>query len=121
MSIMMTAFSFYVLHAYRNNLIAYEACAVLLALIVVFLMMKINLGNPLLIYCGEHLFILFILQRIPMILLQKTIIAKNDYAYFVVCLLLTFILSAVFDKFVPKLWYGSFGKSLEKAYNKRFG
>ena len=120
MSILTVAFSFYILHAYRNNLIAYEACAVLFALFVVLMMMKITLGNPLLVYCGKHLFSLFILQRIPMILLQKTIVAKNDYVYFVVCLILTFILSAVFDKFVPVLWKKFIGDSITKAYAKRF-
>ena len=115
-SILAVICCFYTLHFYRNNLIAYECCALCLALFVVILMMKVSLNNPVLIYCGDHLFSLFILQRIPMTMLRYTSIAANDFIYFLVCLAITFVLSAAFDWVIPKIWI-----RLENLIQKRVG
>ena len=102
MTIAVTGAGFWTLHIYRNNLIAYESVAVCFSLLVILLTMKLAIRNPFLIYCGKHLFSLFILQRLPMLVLRGTFAASNDYIFFLVCLALTFMMSAVFDAVVPK-------------------
>lgn len=75
------------------------------ALIVVMVTMKISINNKPLNWCGKHLFGIFILQRIPMIILNEVGSVKiNVYLYFVLCLAITVLLTRLFDYFVDKLW-----------------
>lgn len=89
--------------AHWNRIAVYEAAAVAFALVTVLVMAKIRVRSPLLAYCGEHLFSLFILQRLPMIALDGSFLEQIPWLYFSVCLFLTFLLSAAFDRLVAKL------------------
>ena len=68
----------------------YAIGAVVFALVVVMFTMKMQLGNSLLEFAGKHLFGLYIMQRLPMALLQHTAIGANAYVYAVVCFLLMY-------------------------------
>ncbi|MBR3933211.1 MAG: hypothetical protein IKJ68_04820 [Clostridia bacterium] len=70
---------------------------------VVLFTMSVSFDNFVLRWCGNHLFEIFILQRIPMIIL-KNVGIMNDYIYlsFVICLAVTVILSILFKKYVVK-------------------
>lgn len=72
---------------------------------VVLLTMRITLKNRFLVWCGQNLFELYILQRIPMILLKQWGVATiNIYLYFVLCLTLTLFLVWPFKYITQKLW-----------------
>ena len=74
------------------------------AAVVVFTM-HITLKNKVLIWCGENLFEIYILQRIPMIVFKELGIGElNVYLYFVLCILVTLLLSLVFSFTVNKIW-----------------
>lgn len=72
---------------------------------VVLFTMHITLKNKILVWCGENLFELYILQRIPMILLKH--FGVNEISA-VLCAVLsaviTVLLAIVFKKYSNKLW-----------------
>lgn len=88
-----------------GNTPAYLLSNVVFTLIVVFLTMRFHMGNPILRWCGNNLFELYILQRIPMIVLKNIgILEINIYLYFVLCVLFTIILIKPFQYFSSLLW-----------------
>ena len=89
---------------YWSKLVVYGITSVLFALLIVMFTAKFQITNRFLAYCGEHLFSLFILQRIPMIALDNRPIEGHPYLYLLVCLALTFLMSAVFDNLTAKAW-----------------
>ena len=67
--------------------------------------MKICFCNNVLIWFGNHVFSVYILQRIPMIFLSKVGIAEKDKYFFLILVFLCTILGAiVFDYITPKMW-----------------
>lgn len=96
------------LRPYWASLKVYEIVSVLFAAVCVLITMKVQITNRFLAYCGEHLFSLFILQRLPMIAFNNSAIEKRTGLFFVVCLVMTLILSVAFDKFTAWLWNGLF-------------
>lgn len=104
-SLLILILGFMIAHKYWwKSLFCYELVSVLFALIIVVVTAKIKLTNPILTYAGRHVFSLYMLQRLPMLLLQKTKIANPVWLYFSVSLAITFVISALFDWIVPKLW-----------------
>ncbi len=82
-----------------------ELCMLFFTAFVVILSMHVSFHNKILMWCGQNLFGLYILQRIPMILFREIGLADfNIYLYFVVCLVVTVIIAWAFEKYVGKLW-----------------
>ncbi len=54
------------------------------------------IGNPILTWLGGYVFEIYILQRIPMILLEN--VAMNKYLYFAICVAITLVMAVVFKK-----------------------
>ena len=100
----MTVCGFLFAWEHRHNVWMYEAHSILFSLVLVLLSCKLQLHNRFLTYCGEHLFSLFILQRIPMILLKETPISQFLNVYFMLSLVATFAISWCFDKGFQKLF-----------------
>ena len=69
---------------------------------VVLLTMRLTVKNKVLIWCGQNLFELYILQRIPMILLRPW--GMNTYLYFIVCMVITVVMVWPFKFITDKLW-----------------
>lgn len=92
------------------NLLCYVITMMLFALCVVLFTMKFEIKNPVLIYCGQHLQGLFLLHRIPMIVLQKYFDTGSEsperYLYFALCVALTFPLETVFSRWVRAMGIG---------------
>ncbi len=79
----------------------------------VILTMRITFNNKLLKWGGEHLFEIYILQRIPMILFKEIGLQNyNIYLYFIVCLFVTIILSILFKLLTNLIWQKSTDKQL---------
>ena len=73
--------------------------------IVVFITMYISIGNKVLCWCGKNLFELYILQRIPMMLLQYWGLDKvNIYLYFICCVFITIALIKPFRVCADRMW-----------------
>lgn len=95
---------FMICHQYMfDSLLAYEFMGVFFCLSIVFLSKKIYSGNPVLLWLGNHTFSVYILQRIPMILGKQIGLDNYFVIYFVICLLVTIVISYFFDIFTYKL------------------
>lgn len=86
-----------VVYKTRQQICMYAIGAVVFALVVVMFTIKMQLGNSLLEFTGKHLFGLYIMQRLPMALLQHTAIGANAYVYAVVCFLLMYLVGIGFS------------------------
>lgn len=81
----------------------YSAAAVLFAWSVLLVTMKLQINNKFLQYMGGHVFSLYILQRLPMMVLSNTTnLAQSPYIFFFVSLFLTFLISWLFDEAVKR-------------------
>lgn len=82
----------------------YTVYAIAFAFVVLLFTMKISFESKILKWIGEHLFSMYILQRIPMIILTKLNLAStNKYAFIVLVFLFTVVLAMIFDYFTGKL------------------
>ncbi len=60
-----------VFHAFRKHALAYNAMAVAFAILLPVVTSRLRLDNPILQFLGRHIFSIYILQRIFMILLNR--------------------------------------------------
>lgn len=89
----------------------YSIWAILFMALVVLFTMKIQVSNPLLGFFGSHVFSIYILQRIPMIILSRLGLADyNKYVFVIICFALTVAMAVVFDKLTERLDGLIFGK-----------
>lgn len=78
---------------------------VIFAAAVLVFTMRVTFKNKILLWCGKHLFEIYILQRIPMIIFAHFGLEKiNVFLYFFLCLSVTVGLSYLFRMLVSKLW-----------------
>lgn len=83
-----------------SNLL-YNLHAIVFCLLIVLFTMKIKITNKILLWFGNNLFWIYILQRLPMIVLGR--IGLNRYILLVSSLIITIALTSIYSKFVPKL------------------
>jgi hypothetical protein len=82
---------------------------------VVFITMKISVGNGALAWLGKHVFSVYIFQRMPMsIFSQVDSIYSNKYLYFVVSFAATIIIAELFDRMVAELDKKLFPRKISK-------
>ena len=100
----------------RDNVFAYQVMILSFTLLTLFITMHIKIGNRVLVWLGENLFELYILQRLPMKIFRDLGLAqRNRYIYVVVCLLCTIIMSILFKKIISaNIQFGNEGK-IEKG------
>ena len=105
-SFIATVVSAYVTWQFRGSSLVFNLLGnMLFALAVVLFSMRVSLNNKVLRWCGKHLFGLYILQRIPMIIFKDVGLADyNIYLYFILCLVVTVIIAFLFEKYTGKLW-----------------
>ena len=78
--------------------------------------MKVQIGNGILDFLGSHVFSIYILQRLPMILLTKLGLAEsNKYIFVAVCFFATVTMAVLFDLAMNKLDCLLFTHKIKKA------
>ncbi|MDO4344840.1 MAG: hypothetical protein Q4C50_08570 [Eubacteriales bacterium] len=65
---------------------------------IVLITMKISIHNPILNWLGEHTFEIYILQRIPMMILQRLHLDSHPYIFLLTALPCIFAMAYVFGK-----------------------
>ena len=98
---MILVFGIFWAYRYRCAGTVYIILSALFALVVVLVTMKVKVGNPILRFLGKHLFSIYILQRIPFMILQRFF--ENIYLYFIFSFLFTLMISILYDKAYAKL------------------
>ena len=82
----------------------YGMWAIMFMALIVFASMKVHIGNGILEFFGSHVFSIYILQRLPMKLLDHLGLAEsNKYVFVVMSLLITIALAVTFDSAMDKL------------------
>ncbi|MDD7209120.1 MAG: hypothetical protein PUH29_03550, partial [Lachnospiraceae bacterium] len=71
--------------------------------LVVVLSMKLSCDCSILTWMGQHVFSVYILQRIPMILLAHFGMTGHKYFFLIFTILCTVFLAIVFDYWIDKL------------------
>lgn len=100
---MVSCFILFLILYIEGNLLAYAICACIFSLLCTFLTMKIKVYNNILLWLGEHLFSIYILQRVPMIILTACGLNQNDFLFTAISIIITLILVRGFDEFLKKL------------------
>lgn len=86
-------------HKYLKNFFMYEVWITSFVAISILITLKISFNNFILQWLGNNLFGLYILQRIPMIVLQFYNLDKsNVYLYFFISFIVTIIIATMFNK-----------------------
>ena len=85
----------------QSGLVWREGMAVTFALTVLCAAMVFKIGNPVLTFLGKYTFEIYILQRIPMILLHD--LFNNQYVYLAVSFGLTLLLAVAFHNVLNRM------------------
>lgn len=92
----------------RSDLLSLNINAMLFSIVIIIITMKFQIHNKILNWLGKNLFWLYILQRIPMIILTQSQINKVPYIFLIYSLIATIILTIIYAKIVPlienKIW-----------------
>ncbi len=79
----------------------FEALA--FAMIIVFVSMRMSINNSVLRWFGGHVFSVYILQRIPMIILSYFGMNDKPFLFSAACFAITIVIAELFDKMTDKL------------------
>lgn len=83
---------------------AYTVWAACFTIAVVLITMKISLGGSILTWFGTHIFSVYILQRLPMIVMSHFgVAAAHPYFFLVLAIVCTVFIAMVFDYLTGKL------------------
>lgn len=85
----------------QDGLLWREGMAVCFALVVLCASFVFKIGNPVLSFLGKYTFEIYILQRIPMILLRS--VFTNHYLYLAVSFAATLLLAVLFQRLLTGL------------------
>lgn len=80
---------------------AVEALA--FAAVIVFASMRISVGNPVLRWFGNHVFSVYILQRIPMSVLSSFGMNSKPFLFSAACFAITIVIAELFDRMTDRL------------------
>ena len=86
-----------------THLVWYDLWGMLFMVLLVLLTMKIRIGNDILNWFGSHVFSIYILQRIPMMVFTKLGMADHRYSFITLSFLATLVLAVLFDTALSKL------------------
>ena len=100
---------FIILFIFRSNIIVYEILGCIFCLLIVNITFILKIGNKVLYFLGVYSFEIYILQRIPYILLSG--IFRYDVFYFIASAIITICIAILFKHFTSYID--------DKVYNKK--
>ena len=77
--------------------------ALVFALVIVFVSMRMSVNNSVLRWFGNHVFSVYILQRIPMIILTYFGMNGNPFLFSAACFAITIVIAELFDRMTDRL------------------
>ena len=117
LALLMASGVFVVLFDRRHSRTIYHSVwSIAFAAIIVLVMMKVKIGNAALSALGRHVFSIYILQRIPMLLIRHFGITDSSFNFILLSFPATVFIALIFDKITAaidkKLF---FSKSIAKT------
>lgn len=99
LSLLMASGVFVVLFDRRHSRTIYHSVwSIAFAAIIILVMMKVKIGNPILSALGKHVFSIYILQRIPMLLIRHFGITESSFNFVILSFPATVFIALIFDK-----------------------
>lgn len=96
---------FLISYLFTNSLLNYQIKSILFALLITMISMKLRVKNWILNWFGNHVFSIYILQRIPMMVFKDIgIISNHVFLYLILCLGLTIVIALIFESITSKLF-----------------
>ena len=92
---------FVIMYKFRTNLYIYNLMSIIFVIIISLILCTVSSNSKILLFFGKNLFWIYILQRIPMILLQGKL---NIYLYFISCFVITIILTYIMNIVSNYIW-----------------
>ncbi len=89
--------------------------AILFMVLILLATMKIKIGNNILEFFGSHVFSIYILQRIPMIVFSNLGLTEHKYIFVSCCFVVTIAMAVIFDLLMEKLDSVVFKNKIKKA------
>ena len=90
-------------HRFKYGVVGYSLWAMSFIALVLLITMKVKIGNPLLDWFGKHVFSVYILQRIPMMILDYFgCIESHRYISLILVIVTTALLAVAFDYVTDK-------------------
>lgn len=87
-----------------SNILVYQIVSILFVILILLVSMKFSFKNKILNYLGNNIFWIYILQRIPMIILKHYNINNyNPYLFIIISFVLTIILTEMVKLFIKLL------------------
>ena len=78
----------------------YSLWMICFMIFILFFTMKTKLNSPFLYYMGTKVFSVYILQRIPMMILKHYGFQTHTFTFFTISFVITLILAIIFDKYI---------------------
>ena len=85
------------------NTIYYSISALLFTSCIIIISVKLNFKSPILKWFGNNLFWVFILHRIPMIILSNIGYTSHAYRFALIAFVSTIVLTLIYSKIIGKL------------------
>ena len=102
-------------HLNKREFPIYLLWTITFTLLIIFVSMKVELGNKALAWLGNHVFSVYILQRLPMSVFDSIeAISSNRYLFFVLSFAVTVVLAEIFDRATGALDKVLFKKRIKK-------
>ena len=108
-SLVLAAFLF----TYHIGGLFFFVCACLFCLLILLLTIKVRVGNGILKWTGAHLFEIYLLQRLPMIILSR-ISLQNPMVFTAITIAVTYVLAFGFHKMLAIVDRALFSEKIEK-------
>ena len=93
----------YLIYSQANRLIFFIPASFAFGLLIIFLSMRISLNNAVLRWFGKRVFGVYILQRIPMIVLSHFGAETKPVLFTAACIAITIVLAEIFERLMGKL------------------
>jgi len=84
----------------ESNLLINQLYYLVFVAVVVLITMRVRFGNPVLDWCGSTLLGLYILQRLPMLVIQRQFVGMNVYLFFALSLVISLVMTWLYSKYV---------------------
>ncbi len=89
--------------AFHNSRKIFIPMALVFAILVVLVSMRVSVNNGILRWFGKRVFGVYMLQRIPMIVLSRFGLNESPFLFSVVCFALTIVIAEIFERAMDKL------------------
>ena len=92
-------------YLFANYVVNYQIKSLAFVLLIVLASMKLSINNKVLNWAGSHVFSIYILQRIPMMILKEVeMVSQKTYVYLMLSAVFTVFLSYGFDWLTDRLY-----------------